>query len=186
MSFKNAVRIGLDEYLMGLRRILDGLTPEELRWQPSRTSNHIVWIVWHMARAEDKMIARAGFLNSIWVDGDWASKMGFGRGADDTGGGGSIDQVVAMPEVSVDLLLEYFTTVRERTISEFERSTDEDMANVYDHPPMGEITGAWVYGHAIVEESMHLGQIALIRGMQRGLEGADQRTRDFNKPAGDS
>ena len=177
MSFKNAVHIGLDEYLRGLHRMLDGLTPEELRWQPSPTSNHIAWIVWHMARAEDLMIARAGFLNSIWVDGDWASKMGFGGGADDAGGGWTIDQVVAMPEVSVDLLLEYFSSVRERTISEFERSTDEDMANVYNHPPMGEITGAWVWGHAIVEECMHLGQIALIRGMQRGPEDAHERAQ---------
>jgi hypothetical protein len=33
------------------------------------------------------------------------------------------------------------------------------------------MTGAWVFGHAIVEESQHLGQIAFIRGMQRGLDG---------------
>ncbi len=175
MSFKDAVRIGLDEYLTVLHRLLDGLTPEELRWQASPTSNHITWIVWHMARGEDTGIARAGDLNSVWVDGDWASRLGFGGGADDTGGGWTIDQVVAMPEVSIELLLEYFSEVRERTMAELEKSTDVDMATVYRPPSWWragrEFTGAWIWGHTIVEESRHLGEIAFIRGMQRGLDG---------------
>jgi len=170
MSFKDSVRVGLELYLNGLRLKLDGLTPEELRWQPSPTSNHIAWIAWHMARGEDKMIARAGDLNSVWVDGDWASKFGFGEGAENTGGSWTIEQVVAMPEYSVELLLEYFSVVRERTISELEKSTDADLAKVYDAGAMGDITGSWVFGHIIVEESGHLGQIALIRGIIRGQE----------------
>ena len=171
MSFKGAVRSGLDDYLTRLHRVLDGLTPEELRWQASPDSNHITWIVWHMAREEDVMIGRAGDLYSVWDEGDWASRLGFGEGVDNTGVRWTIEQVVAMPEVSTRLLLEYYSAVRERTLVEFEKSTDADMARVYDHPPMGQLTRAWVFGHTIVEESQHLGQIAFIRGMQRGLNG---------------
>lgn len=136
MSFKDAVRIGFDEYLQVLHRLLDGLTPEELRWQASPTSNHIMWIVWHMARAEDMMIARAGDLESVWVDGDWATRLGFGGGADHTGGRWTIEQVIGMAEVSMKLLLEYFSEVRKRTMAELEKSTDFDMATVY-RPPHG-------------------------------------------------
>ena len=50
-------------------------------------------------------------------------------------------------------------------------STDADMARVYDDPEIGQIPGASLFGHTIVEESQHLGQIAFIRGMQRGLNG---------------
>jgi hypothetical protein len=80
-----------------------------------------------------------------------------------------------MAEVSMKLLLEYFSEVRKRTIAELEKSTDFDMATVYRPPSWWrasrDMTGAWVFGHAIVEESQHLGQIAFIRGMQRGLDG---------------
>ena len=181
MSFKDAVRVGLDRYLTDLHRTLDGLTPEELRWQPSPTSNHITWIVWHMARAEDMIIARAGDLYSVWVDGDWATRLGFGEGADNSGGGWTIQQVTAMPDVSMELLLEYFSAVRDRTMAEFEKSTDADMARVYEPYPERKITGAGIWGHVIVEESRHLGEIALIRGMQRGLEGADRTAREAKR-----
>ena len=42
--------MALDEYLTELRRALDGLTPEERRFQPSPDSHHIDFAVWHMAR----------------------------------------------------------------------------------------------------------------------------------------
>ena len=75
-----------------------------------------------------------------------------------------------MPEYSVELLLEYFSVVRERTMFELEKSTDTDLAKVYHAGAMGQITGSWVFGRIIVEESAHVGQIALIRGVIRGQE----------------
>ena len=122
-----------------------------------------------MARGEDVSFSRAG-LNYIWVDDDWAKKFGYGEGVENTGGRWTIEQVVAMPEYSVDLLLEYFSVVRERTLYELEKSTDADMASVYNHPEMEEVTREWSFDHLIVEESVHFGQIALIRGMMRGIE----------------
>lgn len=52
-AFKEAVRGGLEEYLQGLRSALEGLTSPEARWQPTLHTNHIAWLVWHMARVED-------------------------------------------------------------------------------------------------------------------------------------
>ncbi len=50
MDFKEIVRMGLDEYLDGLHKALDGLTSKERRFQPSADANHIDFVVWHMAR----------------------------------------------------------------------------------------------------------------------------------------
>ena len=55
-SFRDPIKNGLDEYYGKLKQTLDGLTAEELLWQPSAESNHILWTVWHMARGEDEWI----------------------------------------------------------------------------------------------------------------------------------
>ena len=47
---------------------------------------------------------------------------------------------------------------------------DEDtLAREMEHPRFGTITGRWLVGHIIVEESQHTGQVALVRGMMRGF-----------------
>jgi hypothetical protein len=48
-SFKEAIRSGLEEYLQGLRKAVEGLTQAELRWQPTLNTYNIGWQVWHMA-----------------------------------------------------------------------------------------------------------------------------------------
>ena len=49
MDFRDVVRSGLDEYLGDLEKAIDGLTPVELAWRPTPSSNNITWQVWHMA-----------------------------------------------------------------------------------------------------------------------------------------
>ena len=53
-SFRDPIKSGLNEYHGKLKQTLDGLTAEELLWQPSAESNHILWTVWHMARVSDR------------------------------------------------------------------------------------------------------------------------------------
>ena len=179
MSFKDAVRIGVVGDLAGLRQLLEGMTPQELRWQATPTSNHITWILWHMARSEDWLGVRAFDFDSVWVSGEWASKFGFGEDDDEAGGGWTIEQVIAMPDVPISSLLDYYSQVRERTVAEFEKFTDDDMARVYRLYPRWELTGADIYNRIVMDRSAHVGQIMFIRGMQRGLEGMDERTREW-------
>jgi hypothetical protein len=44
---------------------LEGLKPAEARWQPTLDTNHIAWLVWHMARGEDRWI---GLLQQSLLD----------------------------------------------------------------------------------------------------------------------
>ncbi len=44
-AFQEAIQSGLEEYLQGLQRALEGLTPAEVHWQPTLHTNHIAWLV---------------------------------------------------------------------------------------------------------------------------------------------
>src|SRR5262249_59805933 len=56
-SFKEAIQSGLEEYLQALTRALEDLTPTDIRWQATPHTNHIAWLVWHMARVEDGWVS---------------------------------------------------------------------------------------------------------------------------------
>jgi uncharacterized damage-inducible protein DinB len=171
MTYKDAVLNGLDEFLQGLKKAVDGLTAEELRFQASPTSNHITWLVWHMARVEDSWLTRVSGTDSVWDTGGWAAKTGLTGEEYQRGNSRTIEEVTAMPEVPVATLLSYYEAVRARTLGVLDGMTDADMAKTQDNTYRGTTTNAWIFGHIIVEESQHLGQIAFIRGMQRGLGG---------------
>jgi uncharacterized damage-inducible protein DinB len=167
-DYKDAIKSGLEEYLDGLTKAVDGLTPAELRWQPTLASNPIAWIVWHMARVEDRWVNRV--LRSdveIWTRDGWHEK--FGMDAEAHGFGETPDQVRAKPDLAISDLLAYFEAVRQSTLEYLARMTLADLAATYTHPRRSGITGAWILGHILVEESQHLGQVAYIRGMIRGL-----------------
>ena len=167
-AFKEAILSGLEEHLQELKRVIEGLTPAEARWQPSVQSNHIAWLVWHMARVEDRWVNKylRGAIE-VWIAKGWADR--FRMDPDSHGVGQTIEEVRAMPEIQLTDLIDYFDAVRATTRRYLDQVTEEDLSREYNHPRMGEITGTWIVGHLLVEESQHTGQVALIRGMIRGL-----------------
>ena len=65
-------------------------------------------------------------------------------------------------------LLDYFDAVRQATLAHLAQMTPTDLETTYPHPRLKGITGAWILGHILVEESQHLGQVAYVRGIIRG------------------
>ncbi len=166
-AFKTAIYSGLEECLQDLKRAIDGLTPAEARWQPTAHTNHIAWLVWHMARVEDLWINRhLRRTTEVWTADGWADR--FHMAAESDGFGQTIEDVRAMPELLLTDLLDYFDAVRVVTRQYLDQATDDDLFRAYPHPHMGALTGTWIMGHILVEESQHAGQVALIRGMMRG------------------
>jgi uncharacterized damage-inducible protein DinB len=165
-TFQEAIQSGLEEYLQGLHYALEGLTPAETRWQPTLHTNHITWLVWHMARVEDRWIARLQQCSEVWNAEGWADR--FHMDPVSTGSGHTMDEVRAMPDIPLTDLMAYFDAVRAVTRHYLAHVTDADLAREYQHPRFGAITGAWIVGHLFVEVSQHLGQVELIRGMMRG------------------
>ena len=166
-TFKEAIQSGLEEYLQALRRALEGLTPTEIRWQPTPHTNHIAWLVWHMARVEDGWVSRLRRQPAIWQTEGWAER--FHMDPMDSGAGQTMEEVRAMPEIPLPDQMAYFDAVRAVTRHYLAQAAEADLAQEYPHPRLGPRTGAWIVGHILVEESQHVGQVALLRGMMRGM-----------------
>ncbi len=167
MDFRDAVESGFEEYLVRLHTALDGLTPDEIRWQPEPGSNHIAWLVWHMARVEDSWVSFISRDDEVWTSEGWPGRLGIAE--DEPIANQSADEAAALPEVAMENLLAYYDAVRTRTLSHLDRMTATDLTRVYEEIGPNGQNGAWVIGHILVEESQHLGQVAYIRGMIRGL-----------------
>jgi uncharacterized damage-inducible protein DinB len=166
-AFKEAIRSGLEEYLQSLGRAIDGLTPAEARWQPTMHTNHIAWLVWHMARVEDSWVNRVlSGTTQVWKTEGWADR--FGMDLEETGSGQTSEDVRAMPEIPLNELMEYFGAVRAATYRYLDHASDDDLLQEYSNRGSNRI-GTWIVGHILVEESQHTGQVALIRGLMRGL-----------------
>jgi uncharacterized damage-inducible protein DinB len=73
-----------------------------------------------------------------------------------------------MPDGNMSDLVQYYDAVRSAAFKVIEGTSDEDMDNVFTRGSRS-VTWSWILGHVIVEESQHLGQVAFVRGLIRGL-----------------
>jgi hypothetical protein len=170
-TFRDPIKSALNEYYGKLKQSLEGLTPEELIWQPAPESNHILWTAWHMARVSDRW-ANATVLGGqeLWTSGGWAKKLGMPE--DRYGRGETPDQAKKFPSVSISLVLEYYDAAHAAMLAMIDALERSDMDREVYSEYRGESQNiAWILGHILTEESQHLGQIAYIRGMQRGFDG---------------
>jgi uncharacterized damage-inducible protein DinB len=166
-DFRAAVKSGMIEYFTELKTKVDGLTEVEVRWQPTLETNTIQWLVWHMADVEDSWINEAiGGNQSVWARSGWTERTGIN--IEDHFGYKGIEAVRSFPPVEMSSLLEYYDEVRDAAFKVIDGISNEDLSNT-DTRRGGKATWEWILGHVLVEESQHLGQIALIRGMVRGL-----------------
>lgn len=169
MDFRDILKAALSEYMEDLKRALDGLTPEERRFQPTPESNHIDFIVWHMARVEDSIVnRRLRHDTHIWERDGWHERLSLPR--EGIGEGLSAEQAATLPAFSLDELLDYFGSVRHETLLYIDSLTEEDLEQISD-PDRPYWTFARILGHLVVEEAQHVGQVAYIRGIQRGAGG---------------
>ena len=169
MDFREIIRMALDESSEDLARALDGLTREERRYVPAPEANHIDFMVWHVARAEDDWInAIIGQSQTVWARDGWAERLGIP--IEGNGYGMMAEQAQAMPEFDAGLMREYADSVRCSTIEYVESATAEDLDTERDAGwRVVKVGGA--LSHLLVEIAEHVGHVAYIRGMLRGIEG---------------
>ncbi len=168
MDFKQIIRMGLEEYTDEIRKALDGLTPEERRFQPTPESHHIDFAFWHIIRVEDEWLQ--GFARgvpTVWVRDGWPDRFATaGRGS---GWGYDAEQIAALPAFDMDEMMSHFDAVRRETLDYLDSITEKDL-DIFPQPERRpEYNVGRMFSHLLVEESQHAGQIAYLRGMQRGL-----------------
>jgi hypothetical protein len=120
-----------------------------------------------MARVEDSWIHPfAQGTPRIWQRDGWYRKLGLPE--TDSGFGYTAKQVAALPEFFFADVLAYYEAVRRETLEYLDRSTPEDLTRCPDPERRPGYTVVRMFGHLVVEASQHTGQVAYIRGLQRG------------------
>jgi uncharacterized damage-inducible protein DinB len=148
---------------------LDGLSHEEIKWQPNPEANSIGFILWHLVRAEDGGIQ--SFIQQkpqVWVAEKWYQKLNLSEYIEDNGWGYTAEQVAAFPVPELKGLLGYADAVRSRTI-EYLQGVTPDKLDERVKTPFGELSAGQILSLFMVELAQHIGHIAYLRGLQRGI-----------------
>jgi uncharacterized damage-inducible protein DinB len=155
---------------------LRGLTAEELRWRPGSEANPIGFLVWHVARVEDRWLARfPQDSTEVWIRDGWAQRCGLPES--DTGVGYTTEQVMHFRMPPLADVQAYFDAVRQETLAYLQRLDASELEVTPKRSPFPEVGGlpddftiGRMFRQLIGEENQHLGHVAYLRGLQRGLD----------------
>ena len=169
MDLTTFIEQTLDECKRRLYRTLQGLTAAELMWRPGPESNSIGFMVWHVARVEERWLHRfAQDTAEVWQRDGWYQKLGLP--AAEHGFGYTTEQIAHLPQFDIEDCMAYHEVVRLATLRYLDGLTHADLARCPDPERRPGYTIGRMLSHLIVEESQHLGQVVYLRGLQRGLE----------------
>ena len=166
----------LEESKRRLYRTLRDLTAEELDWQPRPDANSIGFLVWHIARVEDRWLARFAQDNApeLWLRDGWARTCELPEA--DTGVGYTAEQLAGFVMPPLEKVQAYFDAVRQEMRAYLRQLTPDDFDRAPGRSPFPEVgslpadfTIGRMFRQLIGEYNQHLGQVGYLRGLQRGL-----------------
>lgn len=169
MEWKELLIESYGSALRVLERALQGLTQEDLNWQPRPDCNSIGWTTWHLTRTLDLIMSSIMGEEELWIKDRWHSKFNRPPDPTDHGYGHSPDQVALFKCPDIDTLLNYHKAVLERSKSYLATLSNSDLSrNVDDSwsqlfPTVGSRLTV-----ALDELLQHAGQVGYIRGLIHG------------------
>jgi uncharacterized damage-inducible protein DinB len=151
-----------------LTKALDGLSQQEVTWSPKPDCNSIAFILWHVSRVEDMFVNRMIQGKPELYETGWQEKLGTPVG--DTGGGGryTLEQLQAWTAPKLEILRGYNNVVREATLALLKTLTPAKLDEMHSSTRLPGTIGS-LLDRMITEVAMHTGQIAYLRGQQRGI-----------------
>ena len=184
MEMNELIQNGLENSKRVIDKTLDGLTAEELKWQPKPDANSIGLILFHMIRIEDSMVHRIQGKPQIWETEKWYQK--FNKTIEDGGAHYTAEQVAAFVVPDIKDLLAYSEMVRKNTLEYLKGLKPKDLdkkvnlpppppstampaGNAGRRPPFEPIVGSMLM-HEVTELAGHAGEISYLRGLQRGMD----------------
>lgn len=147
-----------------LHRAAAGLTAAERTYRPDADANSIAWLVWHTARVQDAQVAPLAETPQVWHAGGWAQRLALPFDADATGYGQSSEQVGAL-DAPVQMLLDYYDAVAERTGEYLRSLTASDLDVVVDERWDPPVTRGVRLVSILADDLQHVGQAAYVRGL---------------------
>jgi hypothetical protein len=176
MDVKEFALNALNDAQAYLMQALDGLSDEDIIWQPGPGANHIAFILWHMFREEDRFFQfKLRGIPQVWEQGGWAERLDLPEDPQDVGFGWSAEQVAAFPRVRLTDLLAYGKAVRARTMDYLENAAPATMHDAVKSDVFGDTSAGNRIAHLIVELAEHIGQIDYIHGLRKGVRPMNRR-----------
>ena len=178
-SLGTFIDTSIRQYKKSHLEALDNLTPQELAFRPGSESMSIGFIAWHCARVHDFLV-QSVMKNEpeLWLTQNWATA--FHRApADpqDRGFGFSIEDLNIFETPSLSTLLDYTEAVFKNMFLHLQSLDDNSLSTTWvDSPAGGKFTLSTVYLQIIWEMNQHGGQMAYVRGMQKGIEDPTRRS----------
>lgn len=153
----------------GIDRATAELTPAELKWQPKPEGNPVGWLLYHMARTEDRFVQRSlKGEKTLWETGGWPEKLDID--AADTGGFGYTAEMIAAFETPpLAKIQDYTTAAREKTLELLGRTDAAEFDRIFNVPPFGELKVGALWVVIVGHNTQHAGEIAYLRGLIRGM-----------------
>jgi len=155
----------LEASYRSLKQATDGLTNEQLYYQPTAETNSIAWLVWHLSRWRDAVSATISGESQVWVRDGWAER--YGMPGERTGLGDTPAQVTAF-RVERAVLFGYVDAAHQVTVKRVAKLTPTQFVQpMVSHT--GERRPAWRALAGVCSDSaQHSGQIAYLRGLMSG------------------
>ena len=166
MDAKELILRSLEQSQGYLTGAMDGLTQEEAAWCPTAECNNIAYILWHMARVEDFFVNRVIQREKELYEAEgWQEKLGTPVKAYQY----TLEELQAWPVPKLEVISEYYDSVREKTLAFINSIPAEKLAEV-PRPDRSPDSIGVILDRNSTEMALHIGQIAYLRGVQRGLD----------------
>lgn len=180
MNVGDALRKNLEFWHWYPTLLCEGLTEEQLHWQPENHPNHIMFTLWHAYRSEDEIVHRLLIGQpSVFVSERWAERLPVTEPGNPPFGTGLTRDQIARIRLRLDDLLEYAEAVR-GAVQKYADGLDGGEAThevplpffqaVYpmlDKVSRAEVLSFFCIGHT----AEHLGEVQYIKGLM-GMTGA--------------
>ncbi|MGH3349646.1 MAG: mycothiol transferase [Nocardioides sp.] len=153
-----------------LPAIVDGLSVDDLLWQPYDGANSIAWTLWHIGRMEDAQIAPIVGGEEVWIRDGWVERFGLPYEPGAMGYGQGAEEVGAFRLEDPKLLTDYYQAVHEATSELVDGLSEEDLGRVVDDQWDPPVTGAVRLVSIVDDAAQHIGQAAYVKGLL-GLRG---------------
>ena len=147
-----------------VQSVLDGLTSEDLGRRITPDANSIGWLVWHLLRVQDELVAGAGGTEPVWIADGWHERLDLPFEPRSTGYGHSSADVAAV-RTSPELLTGYGRAVAAVTSAYLATLADADLDRVVDESYDPPVT-LGVRLVSVVEDVLkHVGQAEYLAGL---------------------
>jgi uncharacterized damage-inducible protein DinB len=148
-----------------VRRVLDGITADELAGRVDAQANTVAWLVWHLTRIQDDHVADVARVDQVWTSGGWYDKFALPFGPSETGFAQDSDDVAELDGASAELLRGYHDAVHAQTLAFVRTVGDDDLDRVVDTSWDPPVTLGVRLVSVVSDDLQHAGQAAYVRGV---------------------